>query len=124
MAIKSRDQVDFACVSDECDEVVHFSLLEMEEHPRIRCGGCGKEYNFDSQLIGKMNKLKRLIMAVRDAEEILGDLNVAVDVRGHTVRIPYRLLMTRLNTLLTLEIQGKKIDFHLRVEPLEEVTIH
>ncbi len=123
MTTKPRDQVDFACVTPDCDEVITFSLLDMEDHPRVRCSGCGKEYNFDQQLIQKMIKLKHLIMAVRDAEEILGDVNVAVDVHGHTVRIPYRLLLTRLNTLLTLEIQGKRIDFHLRVEPLGEITI-
>ena len=123
MTMKARDRVDFSCVTEGCDEVVTFSILEMEERSRIRCPGCGKEYNFDLELIGKMKKLKQLIVAVREAAGILGNVNVAVDVQGHTVRIPYRLLLTRLNTLLTLEIQGKKIDFHLRVEPLEEVTI-
>ena len=37
----------------------------------------------------------------RKAEDILGDSNVSVNVAGGEVKIPYALLLTRLNTLIT-----------------------
>ena len=58
-----------------------------------------------------------LIHALRSSEDILGDSVVSVNVAGGEVRIPYALLLTRLNTLITLELDGKKVDFHLWVEP-------
>ena len=59
----------------------------------------------------------KLIAAIRECEDILGDSVVSVNVAGGEVRVPYALLLTRLNTLITLEIAGRKIDFHLWVEP-------
>ena len=43
-----------------------------------------------------------LIGAIRNAEDILGDSVVSVNVAGGNVRVPYALLLTRLNTLITL----------------------
>lgn len=40
------------------------------------------------QLNTKLNKLKNLILALRDAEPILGDCNVAVTVPAGEVKIP------------------------------------
>ena len=58
-----------------------------------------------------------LIEAIRNAEDILGNSNVSVNVISGEVKIPYSLLLTRLNTLITLELGGRKVDFHLWVEP-------
>ena len=62
-------------------------------------------------------KRGNLIVAVRDAESILGNCNVAVAVPGGEVKIPNALLLTRLNTMLTLKMGDKTVDFHLWIEP-------
>ena len=62
-------------------------------------------------------KLERLILAVREAEPILGDCNVAVAVPAGEVKIPYALLLTRMNTMITLNLGDRKVDFHLWIEP-------
>ena len=63
-----------------------------------------------------------LILAIRNSEDILGDSVVSVNVAGGEVRIPYALLLTRLNTMISLDIGGTKTDFHLWVEPSSPST--
>ena len=67
----------------------------------------------------KLEKLRRLLLAVKDAEDILGDVNVGVTTLNGEVKIPYRLLLTRLNTMITIDVGGQQVDFHFRVEPLD-----
>ena len=118
--MKSDSTIEFMCVKDDCKEILSFSILEVDEQTRVRCSGCGREYAFNGELLRKFRKFSKLIEAVRDAEEILGRTNVGLDIQGHSVRIPYRILLTRLNTFLTLEISGKKCNFRLRIEPLTD----
>ena len=47
----------------------------------------------------------------------LGDCNVAVAVPAGEVKIPYSLLLTRMNTMITLNLGDQKVDFHLWIEP-------
>ena len=63
-----------------------------------------------------------LVIALRNAEDILGDTSVSVNVAGGSVKLPYALLLTRLNTLISLEVGDEKMDFHLRVEPTSPET--
>ena len=66
--------------------------------------------------------MMELVSAIRQAEDILGDSNVSVNVAGGEVRIPYALLLTRLNTLITLNYGDRKVDFHLWIEPSSPET--
>ena len=54
--------------------------------------------------------------------DILGDTAVSVNVAGGEVRVPYALLLTKLNTLITLTLEGTPTDFHLWVEPSSPET--
>ena len=54
--------------------------------------------------------------------DILGDCKVSVNVAGGEVQIPYVLLLTRLNTIITLKLGDKDVDFHLWVEPSSPET--
>jgi len=116
--MKNGKHVEFNCLDDVCGKPVQFKLLEIETSPIIRCPNCGKEYNLNGNFHKKLKKFESLIYAIKDAEEILGDTNVAVNYRNHEIRIPYRLLLTRMNTLLTMNIGGKKVELRFRVEPL------
>ena len=116
-------EVDFECLDDQCGGVISFNLkTALDDNFQGLCGECHKSYEFDADLKEKLIKLSDLIIAVRKAEDILGDCNVAVTVPGQTVKVPYSLLLTRLNTMITLKVGGRDVDFHFRVEPSSPET--
>jgi len=116
--MKQQNLIEFKCI--DCGEIISFPLLEIENNANINCHSCEKEYIFNTEFLNKLKKFAKLILSVREAKDILGSTNVAINVEEHAVKIPYRVLLTRLNTLITLEIGGEKIDFSFRVEPLKE----
>ena len=116
--IGAKAQIDFHCFEDGCDGVVKFNLADVASKSfQAVCPKCHHPYAFDAGLKDKLERMLELMVAIRKAEDILGDSNVSVNVAGGEVRIPYALLLTRLNTLITLEVGDRKVDFHLWVEP-------
>ncbi len=111
--------VDFVCLDEDCGKTIDFNVMELKEKEGlITCPHCYRQYSFsDSDFIEKLEKFRNLLIAVKDAEDILGDVNVGVNTVAGAVKIPYRLLLTRMNTVISLEVAGKKIDFNFRVEP-------
>lgn len=119
----SGAQLDFICPEQDCGGVVKFNLMELSQDDfQAMCPKCHRPYVFDAALKEKFLKLRNLVLALRNAESIFGDCSVAVAVPGGEVKIPYALLLTRLNTLITLNLGDKKVDFHLRIEPTSEET--
>jgi len=113
--------VDFVCLDSECKAVVAFNLMDLEaSHGEVTCPGCRRGYAFDKVFLDKLRRLRNLIAAVREAQDLLGEVNVAVTTPMGEVKIPYWLLMTRLNTLVSLDVGGQTVDFHFRIEPLNE----
>lgn len=117
-AAVKKPQLDFRCLTDDCDGVIGFDL-ESASDPDFQavCPVCHRAYALDDTLRGKLGRMMKLIAAIRECEDILGDSVVSVNVAGGNVRIPYALLLTRLNTMISLDVAGKKTDFHLWVEP-------
>ena len=111
--------IDFTCLEADCDHTVDFNLMGLKKNDGlVSCPHCHAQYELkDPEFIGKLEKLRNLLIAVRDAEEILGDVNVGVTTMNGEKKIPYRLLLTRLNTTITLDLGGQKVDFAFRVEP-------
>ncbi len=119
----SKAQIDFLCTEPGCSGMVKFNLMELANADfQTLCPVCHTPYCFDEELRGKLMKLKKLIEAVREAESILGNCNVGVAVPGGEVKIPYALLLTRLNTMISLKFGGKQVDFHLWIEPSSAET--
>lgn len=117
-AMGAKAQIDFQCLGDDCSGVVKFNLSEISTPDfQAVCPECHRTYALDNVLRDKLGRMLELVAAIRNAEDILGDSNVAVNVAGGEVRIPYALLLTRLNTLITLNIGDRKVDFHLWIEP-------
>ncbi len=116
-------QVDFVCIEDDCGQTIKFNLMTLEENKgQVTCPNCHRPYQFDKTFLQKLEKLRTLVLAVRDAEDIIDDCNVAIATPVKEVKLPYRLLLTRLNTLISLNVSGKVIDFNFRVEPLNKAT--
>lgn len=113
-------KIEFKCVKDECEGRITFLVNGMKNAPVLKCSKCGNEYKFDKGLISKLEMFENLVKAVSDAKPILGDTNVALDFAGHSIKVPYRLLLTRLSTVLSLQMAGKTVELSFRVEPLEE----
>ena len=112
-------QIDFVCIADDCGATVRFDLMTLKENDgQVVCANCHRPYKFNRPFLKKLEKLRRLVLAIKDAEDIIDDCNVAVSVPGHEVALPYRLLLTRMNTLISLKVSGRTIDFNFRVEPL------
>ena len=118
-----KAQIDFLCMEPGCSGVVKFDLMECaSEALQVLCPKCHKPYEFDDSLREKLHKLHNLILVLRDAESILGACNVAVATPGGEIKIPYALLLTRLNTMITLKLGDKTVDFHLWIEPASPET--
>ena len=116
-------QFDFECLEHDCGATIRFDLMHLEKNERqVACPACHRLYRFDKTFIAKLEKLRQLVLAVRDAEEILGDCSIGVATPAGDVKLPYRLLLTRLNTLISLKAFGQTIDFIFRVEPLNEAA--
>ena len=114
----AKAQLDFHFLDGNCAGVVKFDLNDIADADfQAVCPVCHRAYALDDVLRDKLCRMMKLISAIRDSEDILGDSVVSVNVAGGEVRIPYALLLTRLNTLISLEIAGQKTDFHLWVEP-------
>lgn len=115
---KNNAVLDFKCPEENCSGVVKFNLNELEVKDfQVLCPECHRPYEFDAALTEKFRLLANLVSALKEAEPILGSVNVAVTVPGGEVKIPYALLLTRLNTMITLELGGEKVDFHVLAEP-------
>lgn len=113
--------VDFDCIEADCLNNIQFDLLSLEDNGlQVACSDCRRIYEFDEIFISKLDTLRRLVLTVQSAEDILSDCNVSVTTPAGEVKIPYRLLLTRLNTMISLKIEDRTIDFNFRVEPLND----
>jgi len=118
--VTKGQKIEFKCVSKDCEGTIVFLVSQIKKNSVLKCDKCGNEYKFDRDLISKLEMFDHLVRAVSDAKSILGDTNVAIDFEGHNLKVPYRLLLTRLSTSLKLDIGGQTVDFSFRVEPLKD----
>jgi hypothetical protein len=110
-------QLQFKC--QECASDVLFSVAETQKG--FSCPQCKKQYVFeDPQLNKQLSLFVSLCEAIKNAEEILSDTHIGIDIGEHHVEIPYKLLLTRLNTTLDLTVGDKPLKIAFRVEPLKE----
>jgi hypothetical protein len=59
-----------------------------------------------------------LCTQLKKSEEILSSSSIAVNVGSSEVKLPFKLLLTRLRSTLDLEIEGSKVTISSRAEPL------
>ncbi len=121
--MKNKPDMEFECVS--CSRPVSFSITDMKGQQErglieLLCGGCGKKFVFDAKLSDQLQRFHALILAVQNAKDIIGNIHVGIEVGDRSVKIPYRLLLTRMNPTVRLDIGGQETHFKFRVEPLDE----
>lgn len=113
--------LEFNCIS--CQKPVSFSVfhLSQSECP-VSCEKCNKKYAFtDETLKRQLKKFAALCLQIIESEEILGSAAIGIDVHEHHVKIPYKLLLTRLNSSLELMIGNQPVTIIFRIEPLKDI---
>ena len=114
--------LQFKCLS--CGSPVTFSVFDLDSQTAISCHSCKKKYAFtDPTLIRQLKKFEALCRQIQDSEEILGIASVGVDVGEHHVKVPYKLLLTRLSSSLDLDMAGQKVSIFFRIEPARDTPV-
>jgi hypothetical protein len=114
--------LQFKCLS--CSSPITFSVFELDAQTPICCHECEKKYAFtDATLVRQLKKFEALCRQIQDSEEILGAASVGVDVGEHHVKVPYKLLLTRLSSSLDLNMAGQKISIFFRIEPVRDLPV-
>lgn len=112
--------LQFKCLS--CQSPVNFSIFTLDDDPNVHCSTCEKKYVFnDPTLIRQLKKFEALCLQIHDSEEILGAASVGVDVGEHHVKVPFKLLLTRLSSHLDLNMAGQKVSIFFRIEPVRDI---
>lgn len=115
-------QLQFSCTS--CQQPIHFSIFSLDRsHHSLECAHCGKRYLFDDETLRRqLGKFEALCRQIVESEEILGETCVGVDIGEHRVKIPYKLLLTRLNSSIDLVIGDQPISITFRLEPAADLS--
>lgn len=109
----------FKCLS--CGTPVHFSIFELESNKNLPCEGCAKKYAFsDPALIRQLQQFEALCRQIHASQDILGNASIGIDVGEHHIKVPYKLLLTRLSSSLDLTMDGQKVAIVFRIEPTKE----
>lgn len=113
--------LEFSCT--QCQHNVQFSIVDSnaQENP-IKCASCGKDYVFDSNSLEQLKLFSALCRQISESSSILSQACVAVDIGGQQVKIPFNILLTRLNSLLNMDIEGVHREIAFRIEPIEELN--
>jgi transcription elongation factor Elf1 len=105
----------------ECGSLVSIAYRATAKLPWMaQCAGCGTRFGIESSTIARQIKLFiDLCHQLKASEEILANAAIAITVGSTEVKIPFRLLLTRLKSTLELDVGGKKISIASRTEPLK-----
>jgi len=111
----------FNCIS--CQHPVPFSIFELEKTSApLSCGKCKKQYALnDNDLKRQLQKFEALCRQIIESEEILGNVSIGIDIGNHQVKIPYKLLLTRLNSSMDLMIGDRPVSIVFRMEPSVDI---
>ncbi len=113
--------LEFDCHS--CGEPVSFSVFELDEpHCSVECEGCKQSYKLEDEVLARqLKKFTALCRQLIESEEILSTAAVGIDVGEHHVKVPFKILLTRLNPVLDLVIGDRPFSIRFRIEPTKDV---
>jgi hypothetical protein len=112
--------LEFDC--QKCRQPVRFSLFELDHHQDLTCSHCWERYVLDDEnLLRQLKQFEALCRQIQNSEEILSHTSVGVDVGEHQVKIPFKLLLTRLSSCLDLKVGDSSQVISFRFEPLADL---
>ncbi|MEC7838408.1 MAG: hypothetical protein VX777_00040 [Chlamydiota bacterium] len=103
----------------KCSSKISFSLFSLKEkNHMISCPNCENKFHFeDPTLLRQLEKFEKLCLQLLESEEILSNTAVGINVGNNHVKIPYKLLLTRLSSTLDLQIGDQPCSIAFRIEP-------
>lgn len=121
--MQKGSHLQFTCQS--CQNPVDFSLFDLDCHDGdICCAECGVVYDFsDEALRRQITKFDNLCRQIQESEEILSQTAIGIYVGDREVKIPFKLLLTRLNSTLDLMIGDRPLTITFRIEPLQDIPL-
>jgi NAD-dependent SIR2 family protein deacetylase len=110
----------FSC--KKCHQPVEFSVIDQKSAKDIVCcQHCNRNYSFEDEGLQRQLRLfEGLCRQIAASEEILSNASVGIDVGSRQVKVPYKLLLTRFNSSLELDIGGVPTTIDFRLEPLKD----
>lgn len=114
--------LEFGCQS--CQSPIPFSILELEKKGgEIPCPHCSIVYVFsDEDLKRQIRKFEGLCRQIHQSEEILSNTSVGIFLGDREIKIPFKLLLTRLNSTLDLILGNKPLKITFRIEPTKDIS--
>lgn len=117
--MQKKPHLEFEC--QECKKPVPFSITSLDQTPELQCHACSTRYLFDDETLKRqLKKFEALCSQIYDSQEILSMASIGVDMGKSQVKIPFKLLLTRLSSHLDLTIGGKPCLISFRSEPLND----
>lgn len=114
--------LEFQCHT--CNEPIRFSIFALDQNSEIHCKSCTATYLLDDDVLkNQLKKFDALCCQIHDSQEILSTASIGVDVGLSQVKIPFKLLLTRLSSYLDLKIGGKPCTFSFRFEPVNDLHL-
>lgn len=115
--------LEFSCQS--CQKPIIFSLFELEKKEgHVKCPECKIIYDFeDETLLRQLRKFEALCRQIQASEEILSNTSIGLFVGDKEVKIPFKLLLTRLNSTLDLILDDKPLSIRFRIEPTKDTPL-
>lgn len=118
----SQANLEFKC--SECNFAVFFSVLDQNHLSHtLQCQNCQKKYLLGPQIIEQLQQFEALCKQIQKSKSIFGQAAIAIDVGPHQVKIPFQLLLTRLSSVLELNIGGEKTSIAFRVDTLNGLSL-
>lgn len=119
--MQKGSRLQFCCQS--CNKQVKFNVFDLEKNKHIACEHCEKQYLFsDENLIRQIKKFEALCLQIKDSEEILSQTAVGIDIGERQIKVPYKLLLTRLSSVLDLKIGDTPLSIIFRLEPIKDLS--
>lgn len=113
--------LEFDCQS--CGDAVTFSVFELDKPGcSIDCENCRQRYQLGDEVLQRqLKKFTALCKQLIESEEILSSAAVGIDIGEHHVKVPFKILLTRLNPVLDLVIGDRPFSIRFRIEPTKDV---
>lgn len=101
-----------------CQQSIQFSVFHLEKNEKIICPSCSLVYDFgEESLKRQLLKFENLCRQIQLSEEILSNTSIGICIGDREVKIPYKLLLTRLNSTLDLMVGDRPLTIIFRIEP-------
>lgn len=114
--------LQFCCQS--CQNSIQFSVFDLEKNENVCCSECGLLYDFtDEGLRRQLRKFENLCRQIQLSEEILSNTSVGIYLGDREIKIPYKLLLTRLNSTLDLMVGDRPLTITFRIEPTIDTPV-